>query len=81
MKMSDLYPFRPYGVYQSFYPYYLPRFYADFYPRDFEKYYYEPTAAAATIDIKEVSTRAPKHSLLFWLVLILVVLLAYKLLA
>lgn len=40
--MPNIYPFKQFGQYQSFYPYYLPSYYGNYYPRSFEKYYYEP---------------------------------------
>lgn len=39
--MTDLYPFKPFGEYQSFYPLYVPQFYHNYYPKSFQKYYYE----------------------------------------
>jgi hypothetical protein len=60
--MSDIHPFRAFGVYPSFYPYYLPRFYADYNPRSFEDHYYEPITAAKGIVVK-APRQAPRQKL------------------
>ena len=54
--MTDIHPFRPFGVYPSFYPYYLPRFYADYNPETFRDFYYEPL-----IDIEMAKVSKKQH--------------------
>lgn len=69
--MPNIYPFRQFGQYESFYPYYLPSYYANYYPRSFEKYYYEPrvTVTAGLIEEK-TQKRIPT---ILWVVLSFIV--------
>jgi len=63
--MTDIYPFRPFGEYQSFYPYYIPQYYSNVYPRSFEKYYYEPKPFVAAL---VGQPKKSKNSKIIWLV-------------
>ena len=74
--MPNIYPFKQYGEYQSFYPYYLPSYYGNYYPRSFEKYYYEPRMTM------NVSTKTPKitktNNFLYILVIVLMIYLVFR---
>lgn len=72
--MTDIYPFRPFGTYQSFYPYYLPRFYVDYSPKSFQKYYYEPREVVSEIAV----VKTPRANFVKYLVWVLLAFIAYK---
>ncbi len=72
--MTDIHPFRPFGTYQSFYPYYLPRFYADYYPKSFQKYYYEPIPKTNIfVGTPKVIVEHKKRRTWLWILVIFIV--------
>lgn len=75
--MPHIHPFRPYGRYASFYPYYLPSYYSNYYPRSYMRYY-EPASYVAlkkgpiTVqNVPEPQAYKAKHGLIVLLVVLL----------
>ena len=75
--MPHIHPFRPYGRYASFYPYYLPSYYSNYFPRSYERYY-QPLSYVAlkkgpitSQHVPEPQAYKSKHSLIVMMVVLL----------
>lgn len=53
--MPHIHPFRPYGRYASFYPYYLPSYYSNYFPRSYNRYYQPVQSSIVALK------KGPKH--------------------